>query len=119
MQKGYLTVENGGKLNNYQIIKLKGEFDLNEVNYFEKNIEEILKETVKYVILDVTDLEYLDSSGIGCIVRLYRDTEEKRSGKLIIYNPPSFIQELFQISNLHSFLSITSDEKELEQLSKS
>jgi anti-sigma B factor antagonist len=116
MHSGYLTVEDGGCVGNFQIVKLNGEFDLNEVNYFEEKLEEFLEEGQKNIVLDMSQLEYLDSSGIGCIVRLYRDTEEKLNGKLIIYQPKDFIRELFQISNLTSFLDIVDSPEELKRI---
>lgn len=115
MNDSYLSVESGGEIGPFKVIRLIGEFDLNEVSGFERKLEELLTEDSRYVVLDMSELEYLDSSGIGCVVRLYRDTEEKQSGKLFIFNPPPFIKELFQISNLTSFLKLITSQQELEE----
>lgn len=117
MDERYLTIKKETPIGKYQVISLSGEFDLNEVAYFEEKTEEYL-EKEKFVVLDLNKLEYLDSSGIGCIVRLYRDTEENVDGKLVLYRPKGIIEELFEISNLTSFLTVIHTLEELEEFCK-
>jgi len=115
MREHYLEVVENGKIGKFKIFKLIGEFDLNEIIHFENSIGKYLKDGSKLIILDMSALEYLDSSGIGCLVRLYRDIEEKIKGKLILYQINDFIKELFEISNLTGFLTILSSKDELDK----
>jgi len=114
MSGEYLNIEAGDRIGKYRVIRLSGEFDLNEVSHFEEKAGEILSGGARHVVLDLSQLDYLDSSGIGCIVRLYRDTEENAKGKLVLYHPKEFIEELFEISNLTSFLRVLHTAEELE-----
>jgi len=115
MNEESLEVTPAGKIGRFQIIRLAGEFDLNEVRNFEAKIDEILADNKAHVVLDLNELEYLDSSGIGCLVRLYRDTVERADGKFVIYRPKDFIKELFEVSNLTKFLAIVESQEALER----
>ncbi len=119
MSEESLDVIDAGKIRNFRLIKLIGEFDLNDVKSFEENVERILVDEKKYIVLDLSELDYLDSSGIGCLVRLYRDTVGKYGGKFIIYSPKEFIKELFEVSNLTQFWPILEKKEELEDYCKS
>ncbi len=113
-----LEVIESGEVGKYKIIKLIGEFDLNDVKSFDSKIEEVFPDQKRYIILDLSELEYLDSSGIGCFVRLYRDTTIKHGGKFIVFQPKEFIKELFEVSNLTQFWTVVETKKELEEICK-
>lgn len=115
MRDSYLEVVESSKMQNFRVFKLIGEFDLNEIIHFENMMTSLLKDGSRYAVLDMSGLEYLDSSGIGCIVRLYRDLEEKLKGKLVLFQINDFVKELFEISNLTGFLTIFNTREEVEK----
>jgi len=58
-------------------------------------------EQAKIVVLDLTDVSYVDSSGLGALVGLF--VSAKRAGKqLKLINLSARVQELLRISNLLS-----------------
>ena len=120
MEDLYFSMQKNGTIGKYDIVKLIGEFDLNEVNFFEKKLLSLIGREggdwqACLLVLDISELEYLDSSAIGAFVRLYREIVEKGKGKLFFFKPKEFIEELFQISNLKNFLSVVHTKKELEE----
>lgn len=118
MEDIYFNIVSAPQIGNYQVFKLIGEFDLNEVYLFESKVSEALSQKPPKIVLDISELEYLDSSAIGAFVRLYREVVEKSKGKLYFFNPKEFIEELFELSNLKNFLSIIHEQSELEQKCK-
>lgn len=54
----------------YWLLKLHGELDYSECAAFRMNIDRILKAAPPAAIVDLSDLEYLDSSGLGLLLSL-------------------------------------------------
>lgn len=61
------------------------------------------------VTLDVTDLYYLGSEGVGVIAAAHRAALEKGS-QLIIVNPTKQVSRVFMVTRLESFLNIKRDQ---------
>jgi len=114
MKESLLRLTEKINIKGYKLIEVVGEFDLNEVDNFNSFFENIKKENNK-IILDISKLEYLDSSGTGCFVRLHNDLQAL-NGSLILYNPSEFIKDLFSISRLDSFLKIVYSKEELDKI---
>lgn len=51
-------------------LKLSGELDSRAVQEFEARLEALLSEITSSVVVDLTDLGYLDSTGIRALLRL-------------------------------------------------
>lgn len=61
-----------------------------------------------HLILDLSEITFADSSGLGALLlvhRLYRELDQK----LILCNVPERIQKLFSISHLDKTFTIVSD----------
>ena len=59
-------------------IKITGDCDLYSVRDFYSGIEKILLTGCEKAILDMNGVAYLDSSGVGAIIRIIRLTKEKQ-----------------------------------------
>ncbi len=88
--------------NNVISIKLLGRLDYSSTEPLEKMIEEIEKLDC---ILDLTDLEYISSSGLRCILKLYKSTTN-----LKVVNPNEMVTEVFEITGFTDFLDIVREE---------
>jgi anti-sigma B factor antagonist len=75
------------------VVTLKGELDV----YYAPNLREELNamNNVAPLILDLSALTFLDSSGIGVLVALNRQTEHVR-----LVRGPERIQRVFEITGL-------------------
>jgi len=67
---------------------------------FQDTIRELVPETKK-IVLDLTGVDYVDSSGLGALVSVY--THASRSECLVeLANPKQRIRDLFKITKLSS-----------------
>ena len=57
------------------------------------------------VVLDLTAVPFLDSSGIGIIVRFHRALKEK-SGELVVAGSCDAVLKVFKLIRLHQYLKI-------------
>lgn len=77
-----------GELDHLQAERLRAQIDAS----FEKS-------TCKHIILDMTKVSFMDSSGIGMIIGRYKNAE-KRGGQLTLANMSDALSRLFELSGL-------------------
>jgi len=78
------------------IAKLRGELDLHTSPQFKEQLAKIFTThpQMKYLIMDVQHLQFIDSSGLGVILGRYRELEE-RGGRLFFCTSQSAYQAGF------------------------
>lgn len=82
----------------FQLIKLKGDLDVYSEDEFKGFIEENLDEN-KDLVIDLADLDYLDSTGLGMFMNIYNSQKSKEKTVKII-NAKDNIKKLFKITDL-------------------
>jgi anti-sigma B factor antagonist len=88
------------------VLRLGGMVKVGETaREFESSLERIADEQTGSVILDLTDLEYMDSTTLGVLVgALHRLKSENRD--LVLVNPRERIASLLRVAKLDSLFSI-------------
>ena len=99
------------------IATLQGELDLHTSPRFKEEITELIAShsNIKHLILDVQDLNFIDSSGLGVILGRYRELEE-RGGQLFFVQANPQIRRVLQMSGfqkISKFANSASDVLEL------
>lgn len=97
------------------LIRIEGEVIFQNSNRIKERAKDIIKENnIEYLIVDLTATSYLDSSGIGVILSLYKFMRD-RNGRLLITNPNDKVKRVFEVTKLNQILDIYSDtEKAIE-----
>jgi anti-sigma B factor antagonist len=88
------------------LIRLKGKFTIEDINQFKEKTESIEKGPAATVLIGFTDLEYIDSSGIGSLM-LLMNMAKNRGITIVIYDLQDEIKNVFRISYLDKFFNIT------------
>jgi len=87
------------------VVKLVGELDTSTAAALYEQFAQLSRDGVSHVGLDLSELTFLDSTGISAIV-----AEHKRAGdlggELIIFSPPNSIRRLFELTGLTEVLTI-------------
>lgn len=82
------------------IIKIMEDMDHHSAQYLRQKIDsEITKSTVKNIIFDFSNVNFMDSSGIGVVVGRYKNIQ-KLNGKAAIVNANSKIMQIFEMSGV-------------------
>jgi anti-sigma B factor antagonist len=93
------------------ILDCSGKITLGEGTMAIRNtVREVLKNGGKKIILNLGDVNYIDSSGIGELVSTYT-TVTNQSGQLKLLNLTKKIQELLQITKLLTVFSVYDNEQ--------
>lgn len=88
------------------VVVLAGEIDMSTVQYLAKAVEDVLSsEPPPRVILDLCDVTFCDSQGLGTLVVLSRKTSLAHSC-LILINVGEFLLRVLDITGLRGALMI-------------
>lgn len=113
MTKGGTTLEiklsNRG---NTLIVRFHGELDHHTAEYTRQKIEnEIIKPITKNIIFDFSNLNFMDSSGIGVIMGRYKDIQKINGKAAIACSNPQIIR-LLHVSGISGVIPVYSDADE-------
>lgn len=84
---------------------LEGDLDINTVRKFQDEILKQYKDKDKDIVFDLKKLDYIDSTGLGAIITVFKEVKEKGK-KLSIINAKKNIKKLFYITELDSLFEI-------------
>lgn len=94
-----------------RILDCSGKITLGEGTMAVRNtVRDILKNNGKKIILNLADVNYIDSSGIGELVSTYT-TVTNNGGQLILLNLTKKIQELLAITKLLTVFQVYENEQ--------
>lgn len=94
------------KLDNNLVVKLRGELDHHSSEEVRKKIDNhFIGTNTLNIVMDLNQLSFMDSSGIGLIMGRYRNTLEKR-GKLIIACENDSIKRILDMSGLLKIIKL-------------
>lgn len=97
--------------NNLQVLALSGELiDKNQANNLIKHIDELLAEGKNKLIIDLSSLKYMNSSGLNVLIQLLTKTRTN-GGESVIFNVNKKVNDLLVITKLNTLFKVA-DNKE-------
>lgn len=88
------------------IVDVGEELDHHQASLIEKELESILRKRLfKSLILDFSNTSFMDSSGVGLIIRYYKMLSMLGGNVCVIHVSP-MIERLFFVSGLHKIIRI-------------
>jgi len=88
-------------------IAVAGEIDLANAAVVEDEIFAAVDNRATRVVVDLTDLRYVDSSGLRILFILAGRLETLQMAMEVVAPPGSPIRRLAQVSGLHSFIELS------------
>jgi anti-sigma B factor antagonist len=92
-------------------LRIKGRFVAESVREFDTALESALAGGCIYLILDLQEMSFIDSSGIGAVVNALRRTRQV-GGDTKLVNPSSFASKTFKMVGILSLFGVFSSEEE-------
>ena len=93
------------------IFQIKGRLDAGSTPELEKKVLLSLDRGVRYLVLDFSELDYINSAGLRVLVMGYQRLNP-RGGRIIICGVRDYIAEIFDISGYNRIFSMQSDIRE-------
>lgn len=85
------------------ILHISGELDLSVVPQLRSVLEPVVHQSEKGLILNLKNLKYIDSTGIGIIVSVLK-IRDGLNASFYVQEVPSSIRRLFDLTGLSSYL---------------
>jgi anti-sigma B factor antagonist len=92
------------------VLEISGRLTSFEVGALGDSIARLLKQDRKDIVLNLSGLQYLDSSGIGELARLYV-TVVKHGGQMKVIGLSSKVEEILKITKLYQVFPEFPDEE--------
>ena len=95
-------------------MRLTGDLDYAECAAFRSQIDRILKSEAPAVVVDLSALEYLDSSGLGLLLSLSKEFSSQ-GGKLVLITNET-VDNILSLTRLNGLFSTAGDAEEAQAL---
>ncbi|AII53114.1 MULTISPECIES: STAS domain-containing protein [Hymenobacter] len=83
-----------------------------------QSVDQQLGEEVRHCAIDLSDVRYINSTGIGVLVSLLTKFRS-RGGELVLINPAEHPRKMLALTKLNAIFSIADDEQSAAQQLKS
>jgi stage II sporulation protein AA (anti-sigma F factor antagonist) len=89
------------------VVCLSGELDLKTAGELKATVDPALlgAHTAPNVVLDLSGVNFMDSSGMGAILGRYR-TVSQMGGKLVVCSPTPQLRKLFELTGLTRIIPV-------------
>lgn len=91
---------------NSNIFYLKGELDLSKAAEFRSAADPLVADTERQLVLNLRELGYIDSTGIGVILSLLKARHVLKA-PMLVEEVPAKIKRLFDMTGLTRFIDET------------
>lgn len=95
------------------IVQVDGELDLETSPVFREKVESKLNqyEMIKHLILDLKQVNFIDSSGLGAILGRFKRLSQQ-GGRVSAVNVSPQVRRIFELSGLLKIMKIYSDRQQ-------
>ncbi|HZP62504.1 MAG TPA: STAS domain-containing protein [Terriglobales bacterium] len=98
------------ELDDVTVIDVSGRITLgDETSALRKTVREVIARGKKKIVLNLADVSYIDSSGVGELVASYTAVRNA-GGELKLLNLTKKVHDLLQITKLYTIFDIKDDE---------
>lgn len=96
---------------NVTTLSLKGRLDLATGSALKEQIKQLFEKEKTAIHLNLGEVEFINSSGLGSLVSIMKEIR-LRKGRLTLSNLASYVQEIFEITQLSHIFEIFATEEE-------
>ena len=90
------------------IVKIVGELDQHSAQFLRKELDKLILLGAKNLLLNLEELDFMDSSGIGVIIGRYKNVLTL-GGVTAILNPKSQVEKIIRLSAIDKIIPIYFD----------
>lgn len=97
-----LNIDDKGKV---KVVSLVGKLDVNLSVSIEAELEQLVESGSHYLILELSGIEYLSSSGIRVFISIMRKIKDK-NGRLVLACVPDIIKKILKTVELEDLFEV-------------
>jgi anti-sigma B factor antagonist len=88
-----------------RIVHIKGKVTYEYCPVFQSRLDSIVDEGIRRVVLDFKEVPFIDSSGVGEVLRLFKRMKDA-NGEVVLANPNQKLRDLFSMYRFDQFMKI-------------
>lgn len=92
------------------LVRLIGELDHHTAEELRAKVEEKLQREVKHIVLNLEQLSFMDSSGLGVILGRYKQVKAI-GGEMVVCAISPAVKRLFELSGLFKIIRLEENEE--------
>jgi len=96
---------------NVTILSLKGRLDMATGSALKEQVKKLFEKEKTAIHLNLGEVEFINSSGLGALVSVMKEIR-LRKGRLTLSDLASYVQEIFEITQLSHIFEIYTTEEE-------
>lgn len=100
-----IQVESRGDV---KIVHIKGKVTFEYCPALQSHLDSILDKGIRRIVIDFKEVPFIDSSGIGEVLRLFKKMRET-NGEVVLANPNKKLSDLFSMYRFNRFMKIWKD----------
>ncbi len=112
-----LTINTKAPSPEIRVLELEGEIDVYTSTQLKQEIADVIGQGTKFLVLNLSKVEYLDSTGLGLLIGALKRLRENE-GNLCIVSPSVRIVRVFEITGLYKIFKIYASEAEAAEKEK-
>ena len=98
--------------NEIAILRLDGDLVVSDVDKLRQEVHELIDKNVHKILLDFSDINFIDSSGIGLLVEILKTLTKYEGGQLKLVNLNRQVRDILKQIQLYSIFDIYESEDE-------
>ena len=99
------------EVNSVSVLYLKGRLDLASGAGLKDEIKSLIEKENHLIHLNLADVDFINSSGLGVLVSIMKEIRVHK-GRLTLSDLASYVQEIFEITQLSHIFEIFTSESE-------
>ena len=88
------------------IMRLSGRFDFNAHKVFRETYQKLLDDKVRVIVLDLSQVDYLDSSALGMLLQ-FKEKADVQNTAIKLHNCSQLAKDVLAIANFDKLFEIS------------
>lgn len=98
-------------LGDRRIVHIKGKITFEYCPALQSRLDSVVDKGVREVVIDFRDVPFIDSSGVGEVLRLFKRMRDN-NGEVVLMNPNRKLRDLFSMYRFEKFMQIREEDPE-------
>jgi len=110
--KGKLSLSVGRRDEGKAVLRVEGSVDPSTFKEFEATFRWLNKQGVRYIVVDMSRMTYISSSGLSLLVKVKTERTKKKDGDVVLVRPQTPIVNIMRILGLITVFRVASSVEE-------
>jgi anti-anti-sigma factor len=88
-----------------RVVHIEGKVTFEYCPVLQNRMDSLLAEGARQIVIDFKDVPFIDSSGVGEVLRLFKRMREL-GGEVVLMNPNQKLRDLFSMYRFEQFMKI-------------